>query len=109
MIREIIISVFLISGSLFIFIAGIGILRMPDIYMRMHALTKATSLGIMLLLIGGSIYYPVPGVVLKSLAIIVFYYLTIPVSAQLLGKSFLEMKPFDSNKKKKKKKEADES
>lgn len=106
MIREIIISVFLIAGSIFIFIAGIGILRMPDIYIRMHALTKATSLGIMLLLIGGSFYFPVFSFIFKSLAIIVFLYLTIPVSAHLLGKSFLEMKSSQSTLKKKK--EADE-
>ncbi|MFW5821139.1 MAG: monovalent cation/H(+) antiporter subunit G [Bacteroidota bacterium] len=106
MIREIIISVFLISGSLLIFIAGIGILRLPDIYMRMHALTKATSLAIMLMLIGAGIYFPVLSVFFKALIIIVFLYLTIPVAANLLGKSFLEMK--SPQRTRKKKKEADE-
>ena len=94
MIREIVISVFLLSGTLLIFIASIGVLRMPDIYMRMHASTKATSLGIMLLLIGASIYFPIFSVIFKSLAVIVFLYLTIPVSANLLGKSALDMKLF---------------
>ncbi len=94
MINEIIILVFLISGSLLIFIASIGILRLPDIYMRLHASTKATSLGVMLLLTGAMIYYPTFSVIFKSLAIIIFLYLTIPVSANLLGKSALEMNAF---------------
>ena len=103
MINEIIILVFLISGSLLIFIASIGILRLPDIYMRLHASTKATSLGVMLLLTGAMIYYPTFSVISKSLAVIVFLYLTIPVSANLLGKSALEMNAFQWTKGKKKK------
>lgn len=102
MINEIIISVFLISGSLLIFIASIGILRLPDIYMRMHASTKATSLGVMLLLTGAMIYYPTFSVIFKSLAVIVFLYLTIPVSANLLGKSALEVNAYRWTKTKKK-------
>lgn len=105
MIIEILISLFLLAGSLLIFIASIGILRLPDIYMRMHALTKASSLGIMLLLIGVMIYYPSFSVIIKSFAVIIFLYLTIPVSANLLGKSALEMDAFRWTKDKTKKSE----
>lgn len=101
MILEILISLFLIAGSLLIFVASIGILRLPDIYMRMHALTKASSLGIMFLLFGAMLYYPTFSVILKAFAIIIFLYLTIPVSANLLGKSALEMNAFQWTKKNK--------
>ncbi len=88
---EIITSIFILAGSFFILVAAIGLLRMPDIYMRMHAATKAVSLGIMLMLIGVSLHYPQFSVILKSVAIIIFLYLTMPVSASLLGRSSLEM------------------
>lgn len=91
MISEIISSIFLLAGAFLILIASIGILRMPDIYMRMHAATKAVSLGIMLMLMGISVYYPQFSIIIKSLAIIIFLYLTMPVSASLLGRSSLEM------------------
>jgi multicomponent Na+:H+ antiporter subunit G len=91
MIVEIVVSVFLIAGSFFIFVAGIGILKMPDIFLRMHAATKATSLGIMLILFGVMILYPTAAVIVKSFIIIVFLYLTTPVAASLLGKTLLDM------------------
>lgn len=103
MIIEIFISFFLIAGSAFVLIASIGILRMPDIYMRLHASTKATSLGLTLLLTGLMIFDPVISTIIKSLAVIIFLYLTIPVSANLLGKSALEMKSFQWQKEKDKK------
>lgn len=91
MIRELFISVFLVTGSLFILVASIGLLRMPDIYTRMHAATKATSWGIMLILVGVMIYFPTTAIIIKSLLIIIFLYLTTPVAANLLGKTSLEM------------------
>jgi multicomponent Na+:H+ antiporter subunit G len=91
MIVELIISVLLITGALFILIASIGILRMPDIYMRMHAATKAPSLGIMLMLLGAMIYFPSAGLIIKSFLIIIFLYLTTPVAANLLARTSLEM------------------
>lgn len=91
MIKEILISFFVVTGSLFILVASIGLLRMPDIYTRMHAATKATSWGIMLILFGVMIYYPSLGIIMKSLLIIIFLYLTTPVAANLLGKTSLEM------------------
>ena len=91
MIKEILVSVFILAGSLFILIASIGIVKMPDIYTRMHAATKATSWGIMLILLGVMIFFPFPGIIIKSILIIIFLYLTTPVAANLLGKSSLEM------------------
>ncbi len=52
MISEILIAILLLAGSVFILIAAIGILRLPDVLCRAHALTKAMTLGIALLLLG---------------------------------------------------------
>lgn len=91
MILEIIGSVFLLAGSLFMLIASLGVFRLPDVFMRIHASTKAVSMGMMLLLVGVSVLMPHISVIGKSLAIIIFFYLTLPVSANLLGKSALDM------------------
>ena len=91
MILEIIGSVFLLAGSLFMLIASLGVFRLPDVFMRMHASTKAVSMGMMLLLVGVSVLIPDISVIGKSLAIIIFFYLTLPVSTNLLGKSALDM------------------
>lgn len=109
MIAEIIISVLLIAGAAFILIASIGILRMPDIYMRMHAATKAPSLGIMLMLFAAMIYFPEAGLIVKSFLIIIFLYLTTPVAANLLARTSLEMGIPVWLKKEKKEVEANEN
>ncbi|SHF60320.1 multicomponent Na+:H+ antiporter subunit G [Mariniphaga anaerophila] len=85
---KIIISIFILAGSFFILVAAIGLLRFKDLYARLHAGTKAPSFGILLLLIGVSIYFNTPVVYIKSLFIIVFIYLTAPLGAHAIAKSF---------------------
>lgn len=47
----------LIAGSLFMLVAAIGVVKLSDVYMRMHAITKAASLGAILMLAAVSIIY----------------------------------------------------
>ena len=91
MMTEIILSFFIIAGAFLMFIAGLGVLRMPDIFMRMHAATKAPSLGLLLMLVAVMISFPDGITILKSLLIIMFIYITLPISANMLGKTFLDM------------------
>lgn len=86
--NEIIISILLVLGSLFIMIAAIGLLRFKDFFGRIHAATKATSFGILLLLIAVMIYFDSWSITLKSLLIIIFIYLTAPLAAHSIAKSF---------------------
>lgn len=53
---EVISSIFVIAGLLFFLAGSIGLLRLPDLYSRLHALTKADNLGLGLLLTGLSLY-----------------------------------------------------
>lgn len=76
-----------IAGALFILISAIGLLRLPDLFMRMHASTKTTSMGFTLILIGVIVAFPAPGTVIKSLLIIIFIYLTTPLGTHMVGKS----------------------
>lgn len=84
------ISIFLILGALFILIAAIGMLRFGDFFNRLHASTKATSFGVLLLLIGIAIFFSNWIVTLKALLVIVFIYLTAPLGAHSIAKSFGE-------------------
>lgn len=85
---KIIISVLILLGSFFILVAAIGILRFKDLYGRLHATTKATSFGILLLLIGVSLFFNIFPVYVKALLIILFIYLTAPLAAHSIAKSF---------------------
>lgn len=91
MITEWIISILVLAGSLFVFIASLGIYRLPDFYMRMHAATKATSLGLFLILVGYILFFTDLTVILKALAIIIFLFLTTPVAAHMLARVALHM------------------
>ncbi|TDH19960.1 monovalent cation/H(+) antiporter subunit G [Segetibacter sp. 3557_3] len=74
------------AGAVAILLAAIGLLRMPDLYLRLSVTTKAATLGIGLILVGGAFHFQEVGVTSRVLAIIFFITLTGPVSAQLIGR-----------------------
>jgi multicomponent Na+:H+ antiporter subunit G len=71
-----------IAGAIFLFIAALGLLRMPDVYNRMQAGTKATTLGSILFLLG--IGVGLPGWLPKALILILFIVFTNPISSHAL-------------------------
>ncbi len=83
-----IIIVFLILlGAIFILVAAIGLVRFNDLYSRMHSTTKATSFGLLLLVVGVSMFFSLTTVWVKAIMVIVFIYLTAPLAAHSLAKS----------------------
>jgi multicomponent Na+:H+ antiporter subunit G len=84
---DIITSFLLVSGSLFSLVAALGMLRLPDTIIRMHAATKAGTLGAGLILIAEAAFYQELGVTLRALAAITFLLLTAPVAAHLIGRA----------------------
>ena len=68
-------------------VAAIGILKLPDLYQRLHASSKAATLGIGLLLLGAAIHSGNMGVVSRCLMAIVFFVLTAPVGAHLITRA----------------------
>ncbi|ASQ45753.1 monovalent cation/H(+) antiporter subunit G [Legionella clemsonensis] len=83
-----IIALFAVSiGSFFIFIAAVGILKMPDIFIRMHAATKAGTLGCGLILIGATIYFLQIQVAIESFLTLIFIYITAPIASHLIARS----------------------
>jgi len=74
-------------GAAAILIASIGIIRMPDFYLRLSVTVKAATLGCGLLLICAAIYFPQISVTTKAIAIMFFLVLTAPVSAHMIGRA----------------------
>lgn len=87
MMTEWLISGLAIVGAFFVFVAGLGILRLPDIYLRMHAATKASSLGVGLLLVAILLMAPSWPVAIKAMLMIFFVFLTAPVAAHMIGRA----------------------
>lgn len=83
---DIIVSILIIIGGVFCCIAGLGILRLPDVIMRMHASAKASTLGAGLIIASVAIHFSKFEVVMPALSTIAFLLLTAPVSAHLLAK-----------------------
>ncbi|KTD23209.1 monovalent cation/H(+) antiporter subunit G [Legionella londiniensis] len=78
---------FLIAGAGLILIASLGILRMPDLYLRMHASAKAGTLGAGLVLGGAVLFFADWLVAIELLMAIFFLILTAPVAFHLLGRA----------------------
>jgi len=87
MLREILVMVLMISGALFMFLAGVGLLRMPDLFLRMSSTSKAGTLGAGLILLGAAIHFDNFGIYTRAIAIIVFLMLTAPVAAHMIGRA----------------------
>ncbi|CAK1828043.1 multisubunit sodium/proton antiporter MrpG subunit [Vibrio crassostreae] len=87
---DIIVGVLLCLGTLFTLIASLGILRMPDLYTRMHSATKAGTVGLASLLLAVAIAIPDITVISRVIGTMLFILITAPVAAHLLGKATQE-------------------
>lgn len=84
---EIIIGTLATLGTLFVLLAAIGVIRMPDTYLRISVTTKAATLGIGLILGAAAVYFSDISITSRVLAIILFILLTAPVGAHLIGRA----------------------
>lgn len=84
---EMVCGVLILIGSIFALGAAVGVVRMPDVYIRMHAATKAGTLGSGLILLAVGLSSGDFGVLVRALAAVVFLIITAPVAAHLLGRA----------------------
>lgn len=77
----------MLLGAFFMFVAAVGIIRMPDLLMRMHAATKAGTLGTGLILAAVAVFHGDLGVSMRAVATISFLFLTAPVAAHMIGRA----------------------
>lgn len=86
---EALVSFLLVFGAAFALIGSIGLVRFPDFYTRLHAPTKATTVGVGSLVIASSLALSAEGTTFSEVLIAGFLFLTAPVSAHLLAKAAL--------------------
>jgi multicomponent K+:H+ antiporter subunit G len=79
-------ALFSLAGSFFFLSAAIGLLRLPDFYTRTHAPNKAATLGLLLIAVGSMLAHvgQESGLWLEDLLLVIFVFLTVPVSSQML-------------------------
>jgi multicomponent Na+:H+ antiporter subunit G len=85
--KQIILYTLVLGGSLFVLVAAIGLLKFRELYSRMHATTKATSFGMLLLVAGAGLYFATWEIAIKAVLIILFVYLTAPLAAHSIARS----------------------
>ncbi|MDQ3535363.1 MAG: monovalent cation/H(+) antiporter subunit G [Bacteroidota bacterium] len=87
MFQLIISTIFIWIGVIFMIISAIGIIRLPDFYIRMSAITKAATLGVGFIATGIGIYFNELWIVTKVIAIIFFMILSSPVAAHVISRA----------------------
>nr|WP_256478363.1 monovalent cation/H(+) antiporter subunit G [Notoacmeibacter sp. MSK16QG-6] len=88
---NIVVGLLLLAGALFSLAASIGLLRLPDLYTRMHSASKAGTVGSGFALIAMAIHSADLGDSTRAIAGVVFFLLTAPISAHLLAKAAHDM------------------
>jgi len=91
---EWIISILLLIGGCFILVGSIGLVKMPDFFMRLHGPTKATTLGMASLLTAAMVFFSTTqaGLSIKEILISLFLLLTAPISGYMMIKSAIHHK-----------------
>ncbi len=87
MTKDMFAAVFMIIGSLFGFLSAIGVVRLPDVFTRMQATTKANTLGVGFIMLGLMLFFSELGATARALLIIAFIFITIPVGAHMLSRA----------------------
>ena len=82
-----IVALLLVLGALFMLLAGVGLVRLPDLYLRMSATSKAATLGASLVLLGAAVHFGTSAVAGRAVVIVVFLVLTAPVAAHTIGRA----------------------
>lgn len=84
---EFVAGTMMVVGALLAVIAGLGLNRFPDVFARMHAATKPSTLGLALVMAGAAFLVPDVGGQAKLLLIVVLQFLTAPVGSHLVGRA----------------------
>ncbi len=80
-------AVLLVIGALFMLLAGLGVLRLPDLFMRLQAATKASTLGVGCLLLGVALHFQDLTVTTRAVLVIAFFFTTAPVGAHVIARA----------------------
>ena len=85
--KPILTSILAGGGGVFVFLAAIGLLRMPDLFTRMHPSSKAATLGTVLILIGVAVHFQDGAIAVRAVLICLFLFLTAPVASHIIARA----------------------
>ena len=91
---EILLSLLILIGAGFTLVGSLGLIRLRDFYSRLHAPTKASTLGVGSLLIASALFfsYQEEGLSLHEVLVTLFLFITAPVGAHLMAKAALHLR-----------------
>lgn len=84
---SVLVALLLVSGGLFMLLAGVGLVPLPDLYLRMSATSKAATLGAALVLLGAALHFGTAAAAGKAIVIVAFLFLTAPAAAHAIGRA----------------------
>jgi multicomponent Na+:H+ antiporter subunit G len=83
--KDTIVQIICVLGSVAVFLAATGLLRLPDFFARTHAATKASAFGLACFLLAACIVFPQANFILKAVFALGALFLTLPVATQALA------------------------
>jgi multicomponent Na+:H+ antiporter subunit G len=87
---DLLVAALMLVGAFFMFLAGVGMLRFPDLFMRLHASTKSATLGVSGMFLAMAVYFGRDGhydIVMLSFLVILFVFLTAPVAGHVIARA----------------------
>jgi multicomponent Na+:H+ antiporter subunit G len=84
---DVVSSVLLLGGVALAVVAGVGLLRFPDVFSRMHAATKPATLGLLMVCLGAALEMDDGAHRSKLMLVAAFQFLTAPVAAHMIGRA----------------------
>lgn len=85
--REVVTGILILVGAILMFLAGLGVTRMPDLFLRMSATTKVATLGLGAVMLAVVIYFDDLVATSHAIATILFVFLSAPVAAHIIGRA----------------------
>ena len=80
-------ALLLLTGAFFMFVGAVGIVRLPDLFMRMSATTKSATLGVSFMMLAVALHFNDLAIGARALATILFVFLTAPVAAHMIARA----------------------
>jgi multicomponent Na+:H+ antiporter subunit G len=77
----------LVVGALAMLLAALGVLRMPDVFTRLQATSKAATLGVGCMMLAVAVHFAELAVTTRAVAVVLFTFLTAPIGAHMIGRA----------------------
>lgn len=85
--EQVLSRILMLIGAAFMLITALGVLRLPDLFMRMHSNTKSATLGVFCIMMGLSLHFGDFSTFVRALAVVLFLVVTAPVAAQMIARA----------------------